>query len=187
MKEVDNIIRILEETVSAIESENYSEISNLSNQTINTASLTQDPDNISVAVVVYSLSKILENPKYRGLASWKKCCDSVMVSLKHSIKDLKNKDFESFRKDFERITKTIRQLSPKLKDYIQEVFRRSKINKASRIYEHGISMEQTAKLLGVTMFELAEYAGTRKEIPEAPEAKTLNPSSRVKLAMRMFE
>ena len=52
MKEHDNILRILEETHKAIEAEDFAEVKNLSDQTINTASLTQDPDNIAVAVIV---------------------------------------------------------------------------------------------------------------------------------------
>jgi hypothetical protein len=41
-------------------------------------------------------------------------------------------------------------------------------------------------LLGITMFELADYAG-QTDISEAPESKTLNIKSRIKLAMEMFE
>lgn len=186
MKERDNILRILNETKKAIEKEDYAEIKNLSGQTINIASLTQDPDNIVVSVIIYSLSKILENPKNRELKGWKNFYKTMKESLDHSIKDIKSNNLKDFRKDFEKIRKNIRILSGKLKDYIKEVFRKAEINKASKIYEHGISMEQTAKLLGITMFELANYAGT-KNIPDIPENKTMNPKSRIKLAESMFE
>jgi len=187
MKEVSNILRILEETKEAIGSRNYAEIKNLSNQTVNIASLTQDPDNVAVSVVVYSLSQILEKPGYRKLPGWAKFYKTILSALDHSITDLKKNDLEDFRKDFETIRQNIGKLSGKLKDYIQEVFRKAQISKASKIYEHGISMEQTAKLLGITMYELAEYAGTKTEIPDAPESKTMNPNLRIKLAMGLFE
>ena len=77
------------------------------------------------------------------------------------------------------------KLSGKLRKYIGEVFRKASINKASRIYEHGISMEKTAKLLGVTLFELAEYAGQGK-YADVPETKTTDVNSRIKIAMEMF-
>jgi hypothetical protein len=77
-------------------------------------------------------------------------------------------------------------LSGNLKKYIQDVFRKASINEASKIYEHGISMEKTAKLLGITMFELAGYAG-QTGISDVPESKTLDVRSRIKLAMEMFE
>ena len=186
MHEVDNILRILEETRKAIEIENFAEIKALSNQTINTASLTQDPDNVAVAVIVYSLSKILERPKYRELPGWNSFYKIIIDSLNNSIKYLNKDDLVNFRKSFERIRQVINKLSGKLKDYIHEVLRKAEINKASKIYEHGISMEQTAKLLGITMFELANYVG-QTDVGEILENQTIDVTSRIKLAEEMFE
>ena len=186
MHETDNILRILEETKKAIEEKDYSKIKNLSNQTINTASLTQDPDNIAVAVVVYSLNKILEREHYKQYPEWEKIHKTIIYSLECSIEDLEKNDLKDFRKDFENIRLCIKKISGRLKEYIQEVFRKAQINKASRIYEHGISMEQTAKLLGITMFELADYAG-RTGISDVPENKTLDTKSRIKLAEEIFK
>ncbi len=185
MRETDNILRILEETKQAIEEKNYAKISYLSNQTINTASLTQDPDNIAVAVAVYSLSKIFEREHYKKYPDWEKIYKIIIYSLECSIEDLEKNDLKEFRKDFENIRACIKKISGKLREYIQEVFRKARINKASRIYEHGISMEQTAKLLGITMFELADYVG-KTGISDVPESKTLDTRSRIKLAEEIF-
>ena len=130
MNEIDNILRILVETKKAIETGNYSEIKNLSNQTINTASLTQDPDNINVAVAVYSLDKIFEREHYKKYPDWKKLSKTIISSLECSIEDLEKNDLKDFRKDFENIRLCINKISGKLKEYIQEVFRKAKINKA---------------------------------------------------------
>ena len=186
MKEEENILRILKEAKRAIKKNNPSLIRELSNQTINTASLTQDPDNIAVAVIIYSLSKIFEREDYRSLPGWNGFYNIVINSLEHSIKDIEIGDEKDFRKDFESIRKAISKLSGKLKKYIEEVFRMAEINKASRIYEHGISMEQTARLLGITMFELADYAG-KTGISNVPTAKTMDVKSRIKIAMGLFE
>ena len=80
----------------------------------------------------------------------------------------------------------IEHLSGRLKDYIQDVFRKASINRASKIYEHGISMEKTASLLGITLFELASYAG-QKEEAELPQTKTIDVKARIKLAEDFFE
>jgi hypothetical protein len=77
-------------------------------------------------------------------------------------------------------------LSGKLKRYVQDVFQRARVNKASRIYEHGISMEKTANLLGVTLYELAEYAG-KTGISDVPLGKTLNVKARIKILTEMFK
>jgi len=58
MEEADNIVRILEETQDAIEKEDSFKLKRLSDETIHAATIYQDPDNIIVAVLVYSLGKI---------------------------------------------------------------------------------------------------------------------------------
>jgi len=187
MKEVENILWIFRETLDAIKKGDSSRIKNLSNHTINTASLTQDPDNIVVAVIVYSLSKIIEREDYRKLPGWNKFYKKYIVFIGQIIKALKKNDEKKVKENLRKIRTAISKLSGKLKDYIRDTFRKAQINKASKIYEHGISMEQTAKLLGITMYELAGYAGQKESIGGVPIAKTLDVKSRIKLAMEMFE
>jgi hypothetical protein len=186
MKEEDNVLRILKETRAAIEKNDSFELKDLSNQTINTSSLTQDSDNIAVAVIVYSLSKIIERQDYRGLPGWNVFYKKILLFLDKSIEDIKKKNYEKFREDFKTIRGSIDNLSGKLKKYIKEVLRGAEVSKASRIYEHGVSMEQTANLLGVTLYELADYVG-KTGISDVPENKTMGTKERIKLAMEMFE
>lgn len=186
MKEEGNVLRILKETKSALERNDSFTLRSLSNQTINTSSLTQDLDNIAVAVIVYSLSKIIERQDYRSLPGWKKFYSNVILYLDKSIEDIESQDFGRFREDFKMIRASIENISGKLKKYVKELFRNAEISKASRIYEHGISMEQTANLLGISLYELAEYAG-KTGISDVPESKTMNTKERIKLAVEMFQ
>lgn len=185
MQEKENVLRIFEETKEAIERNDSAKIKSLSNQTINTASLTHDPDNIAVAVIVYSLSKILEREDYKKLSGWNSFYRVYVNSINKIITGLKRNDEIKVRENLKLIRGAIGKLSGRLKMYIQDIFRKAKINKASKIYEHGISMEKTAKLLGVTMFDLAGYAG-QSMAPEMPEVKTMGAGSRIKMAMEMF-
>lgn len=185
MQERENILRIFQETKEAVKNGDASQIKVLSTNTTNVASLTQDPDNIAVAVVVYSLSKIIERENYKSLPGWAPFYKAYLTSIDKIISDIKKNNDDAFRADIETIRSSIGKLSGKLKDYIQDVFRKASINKASKIYEHGISMEKTAHLLGVSMFELASYAG-QKEVADVPEAKTVGVKERIKLAMGFF-
>src|SRR4030043_121646 len=115
MQEPDNVLRILKETKAALERNDSFSIRSLSNQTINTASLAQDPDNIAVAVIVYSLSKIVERLDYRHLPGWKKFYSNVLLYLDKSIKDIEKKEYKKFRDDFKMIRGSIENLSGKLK------------------------------------------------------------------------
>lgn len=186
MKEEDNVLRILKETRIAIEKNDSFILKSLSNQTVNTSSLTQDSDNIAVAVIVYSLSKIIERQDYKQLPGWNVFYKKVLLFLDKSIEDIEKKQYDKFREDFKAIRGSIDNLSGKLKKYIKEVLRSAEINKASRLYEHGISMEQTASLLGITLYELADYVG-KTGIPDVPENKTMGTKERIKLATEMFE
>jgi len=186
MEEVAHILSILKEVRVAVDANDVVTIRNLSNQTINTASLTQDPDNIAVAVIAYSLSKILEREDYRKLEGWDVFYKILKDSLNKAIADIEKKDFDKFRKDFEMIRKAINKISGKLKKYVEEVFRSAEINKASRIHEHGLSMEQTANLLGITLYELADYVGNTG-ISEVKENKTISSKERIKIAEDFFK
>ncbi len=159
MQEKENIIAILENAKNAMERRDAFLMRKLSDRTIHSSSIYGDPDNVGVAVIVYALSKIIERGKYASYKSWPSFLKACLNGLTASIDAIKRDDIDDFRNSITDINKAISRISGHLRDYIEDVFRKASINKASRIYEHGISMKQTADLLGITVFELAEYAG----------------------------
>ena len=181
-----HIFGVLKNVLKALEQKDYVEVKNSSNKIIHTSSISQDPDVISVAVIIYALSKLIERETYKTYKEWPKFFKDYVDGIRNIIKALQKEDIEEFRNQVHVVRKTIEELSGNLKVYIQDVFRKAEINKASKIYEHGISMEQTAKLLGISMFELAGYAG-QTGISDVPESKTLEVKNRIKLAMEFFE
>ena len=185
MKEVENVTRVLEQTLYAIENDNALPLKELSDQTIHSAT-TGDEDNIMVAVLVYSLGKILSRQDYRSMKGWEGFHRIVTSSLKCSINDLKNNNEDKFRKDFAMIKKAINKISGKLKKYIEEVFKKAEITKASRIYEHGISAGKTAKMLGITLYDLQNYTG-QTGISEVGLNQTINEKNRIKMLEELFK
>ena len=184
MQEVENILRIFEETNEAVTKNDTFKLKQLSDQTNNTASRTHDPDNITVAVIVYSIGKILERAEYRSYPEWKKFYKNILIYIDKEIAALKKKDEKEISATLGMMRGEIENISGKLKVYIQDVFRKAQINKASKIYEHGISLEKTAKLLGITMFELAGYTG-QKEL-DSPKLEGTNIKQRIKIAEDIF-
>ena len=186
MEEVSNILRILRETEQAVKEENTVLLKELSNQTVHTASIQQDADNIMVAVIVYSLSKIIERKQYQEYKNWPKFFNKFLLCVKKAREGLEKNNIEEFREQVKCIREEINSLSGNLKSNIQDVFRKASINKASKIYEHGISMEQTAKLLGITIWDLAEYAG-QSGIGDVNLNISMPVKKRIKNAMEIFE
>jgi len=186
MEEKENILKILEKTKKAVREKNIVLLKQLSDKTIHTASISQDSDNIAVAVIVYSLSKLIERKKYREFKGWHSFFKKYVASIDKAIRAIKKEDVDEFRENIASIRSEINYLSGHLKKYIKDVFRKASINKASRIYEHGISMEQTAKLLGISIWELAEYAG-QTGIADVNLSITMDIKKRVKIAEDMFK
>lgn len=185
MKEIDNVLRIFEEAKVAIKNRDAVALKSLSNQTIHTASTTQDPDNVAVAVIVYSLSKIIERRDYEKFEG-KGFFNVIIDSINNSTNAIKKGEEKRIKESLKLVRRAISKVSGKMKSYIQDVFRKAQINKASKIYEHGISMEKTASMLGITMFELAGYVGQKPEITEVPLIKTKATKDRLKSAMELF-
>lgn len=186
MQEKENILKILEGTKASIQKGDTVTIKNLSNQTTNTAALTHDSDNIAIAVIIYSISKLLEREGYKKLSGWNEFYNTIFKGIDNIITSIKSNDEAKIKESLDCLRNSLVKVSGSLKKQIQDVFRKASINKASKLYEHGISMEKTAKLLGITMFELANYAGQKQEISEAPIVRGIDVKSRIKLAMDMF-
>ena len=185
MEERGHILNVLEETKAALKRDDYLKIKNLSNRVLHVSSIEQDPDIISVAVVLYSLSKLIERENYQTYKNWPKFYKNYIEGLNRLTDSLKRNDINKFRKDMDFIRNIIQRLSGNLKIYISDVFRKARINKASRIYEHGISMEKTAKILGISIWELAEYAG-QSGIADVNLSVTLPVKERIKIAEEIF-
>ena len=185
MEERGHVLKVLKEVKLALREQKYIEIKNLSNEITHQASIHQDPDLISVAVIIYSLSKLLERKNYKEQKNWERFYREYIQGIENLIKNLEKDDINGFRNQVNLIRKLIQGLSGKLKIYIQDIFRNAKINKASRIYEHGISMQKTAKILGVSVWELSEYAG-KTGIGNVNLGITMPIQQRVKLAEEIF-
>ena len=186
VEEPKHVLNVLQETKEAVAKEDTLKLKELSNQTIHSASIKQDVDSIMLAVIIYSLSKFLERINYKQYPGWNKFFNSFIRHIDFSINALEQDNEERFRKELKGMRRHISSLTGDFKRNIQDVFRKASINKASRIYEHGISMETTSRLLGISIWELAEYAG-QTGIGDVNLSVTMPEKKRIKLAEDIFK
>ena len=186
MKEVKNVLRIFREAKTAIEAGDSLEVKKLSGQTIHTAAISQDGDNVIVAVLIYSLAKIIEREHYREMRGWKKFYADLLKGLDCAIGALEKGKIEEYRDCVGGIRDAMNHISGDLRDYIRDVFRKAKVNKAFKIYEHGLSSGQTAKLLDVSLWELSGYIG-QSSISEAKVSMSMPVKERLKIVEGMFK
>ena len=147
-----DILKILERMLVIFRDKDYKELSGLSDNTIHNASIFQDEDSVSIAVIVYAISKIIG--RYG-----EKVVPNILPSVEIARKALANNDLAMYKKHILELLKNIADIDNKLKRYIDEVIIQAEIKKGSRLYEHGISMARAAEILGVSEWELMSYVG----------------------------
>lgn len=178
-------IEVLENAKQAFVEEDSGRLNALSDQTIHSASTEQHTDIIATAVFIYALSKILERKSKLKIKNWNEFVKKINSYLSLAITALIEGKNDIYLEHIERARKVMTSISVNLKPYIQDVFRKASINKASKIYEHGISLGQTSKLLGITEWELSEYSG-QSNLSENEYNSTLTTKKRAEMAMEFF-
>jgi hypothetical protein len=181
MKEVKKVLEILYKVRKAIDEDNSRELKYLSNHIVSSAAISQDPDNTILAVLIYSLGKIFERDHYRKMEGWEGLRSSIMKNLDLAIKSLEKGNLKNFRIYIGRLRNSINKISGNLRQYITNVFEKAKINKAFKLYEHGLSSEQTAAMFGVSLWDLAGYIG-QSTIGEASVSMSMPVADRIKIA-----
>ena len=185
MKEVENILRILREAKSLIKEDDSQKLKVLSGQTMHSATISQDADNIIVAVLIYTLGKVYEREHYRRMEGWSDFEKSLNKNLDLAIRSLEKDNIANTRIYLGRIRNSLNKISGDLGRYIKDVFRKAEINKAFKLYEHGLSTEKTAELLGVSLWDLSSYIG-QSSIGDSKIAISLPIKERVKIAEDIF-
>ena len=185
MQEHKHVAHVLEEAKKAALSGDVVALRNLSDQTIHATAIHQDTDNVLVAVLVYALSKLIERKASYSGRDFSKYLNYYFKTIDYSINCVHKDKCDLFRNRIGEIM-DVPGLESSLKKTVQDVFEKARINKASRVYEHGISMGTTAKLLGISLWDLSGYVG-QSSISEMEEANTISVKLRVKKAMEFFE
>lgn len=185
MEEKEHLIYILNKTKNGLKTDNIVELQALSDQTIHSASVEQHTDYILIAVLIYTLAKLTSRKDDLKIDNWPLIVYKINKQIDNAIESIENDNESKFTEALIRIKKILVQNSLSLKTYVNDVLRKASINKASKIYEHGISLSQTARLLDLNKWELSEYIG-QKEITEAKYNLTISIKKRVGWALKFF-
>ncbi len=181
-----DILDVFMHAEKAIMREDIRALKELSNMTIHNASIHQDNYSILTAVLVYTLAKVYERSNYEAFASWGVFCKDCSTWLAQAQHALEDHDDALFEKIIENVFTLMKKLDPKLRQSVQDVLVKARISKASRLYEHGISIGRTAELLGITEYELMEYVG-KTYIADVKENVTLGARKRLQVAREIFQ
>ena len=178
-KDAISILSQLIEILKVKEENDVADIRELSNHTIHNASVFQDEASVSIAILIYSLSKIIERKQ------WQLDYGSIASMLENAREFLENERFEEYNKAIKKLFGLISNIDSKLKLYIGEVINQAQIKKGSKLYEHGISVARAAEVLGISQWELMDYIGKTKLTEEIQDIVDL--STRIRFARSLFK
>lgn len=178
-KDIISVLTDFAEILKVKEESDVVQMKELSNHVIHNASVFQDEDSVSVAVLIYALSKIIER-KQRDLDY-----NKILGMLNSCIFSLKNNQDEEFRKSVKSIFSFVRTIDEKLKLYIHEVINQAQIKKGCKLCEHGISAARASEVLGISQWELMHYLGKTTMIDQFSEP--VNVLKRLKIARSLFQ
>jgi predicted transcriptional regulator len=182
MEEREHIASVLKQASQALKQEDVAVLKEISNQTVHCSSCFQDPGTTAMAVVIYALSKLIERKESLNIKRWSetsKKIQSYLLLAQGAVKDEKEQVFEGY---MESIRTTLTSLSINLKPYVQDILQKASVNKANKIYEHGISLGKTAQLLGLSQWDLSTYTSQRDD----PYHATIPTKKRAQIALEFF-
>jgi hypothetical protein len=185
LNERRHVINLLKKSKILAQKEKSGKIKELSDKTVHSASVYQDDISIYVAIVIYALSKIMERGEPYYKENYVSYVSYYLKLIDKLIFYLENKKEEEFKSEIKNILKS-KEISKDFKEHLSGLFSKARLNKASKIYEHGISMKKTARLMGVSLWELAEYSGG-SSLSEMEHNKTEDVKKRMKNLEEIFK
>ena len=208
----NDILAVLDSLIQHIRANDSLKIKDLSNHTIHNASIYQDEDSVSIAVLIYALSKITERetqdrdkqakdrnkqaqdrdkqaqdrdkPANQASTYPQSRAFSIIIDLLVLAKNaLQQNSLSEYRRVIEKIFKAVSSEDSRMKLFVEEVTRQARIKKGMKLYDHGISAERSAHVLGVSQWELMNYLG-KTQVSEA--GSTLDVDERLRTAKKIF-
>ena len=179
------ILDLLKKILIAITNRDSMDLRKLSNYAIKNTSLYQDKYSVQLAVICYSLSKIIERNQSSENSLVTKNYKKVENELKNSIYYLEKRNLDRYKNSINNLFEQISSLDQQLEQYIEEIIEKSKIKKSSNIYEHGISLARSAEILGISQWQLMNYIG-KTTIIDKTEQRTLSAKERLVMAKKIF-
>ncbi len=147
----EDIINVLARAKAAALNKDYTNLLQESDHIIHCSTVYQNKEAVQTAVIVYALGKIAERGQTISM--------EIVQYIQNAIDFLRADNIRGFNNEMKGLLKAIGKMDENLSKYMQHIVTEARIKKGSRIYEHGISLRQTAEIFGLSQWELMKYVG----------------------------
>lgn len=163
MRNMNNILkkdmlRILTKVIVGIKQKDTYLLSKTSNEINHSSSIFQDEDSLTIAVVVYAISKIIDRNN-------SKMDPQFEIMFRKAKQHMQTNNFDKYRDVMRGIVSKINDVDSRMKQFVLDVYNQAEIKKGSKIFSNGISLARVAELMNLSQWELMNYVG-KTNIPE---------------------
>lgn len=176
-----DIISILHRLLTILQTKEFKdvlEVKKLSDNIIHQATLEQDQDAVSTAVVVYALSKMMEHTG--NMVDYRE----FRPHVEQALGAIRRNKITEFRESIKQIYAVVAKKEAKMSRYVGEVLDHARMKKGCKFCEHGLSSAQSARLLNISQWELMQYLG-KTRFPDQ-NGKLNDVRSRLRFARGLF-
>jgi hypothetical protein len=178
------LIKILKRLKTATISGNSQSLKNIAKSALDTASIFQNKNSISVAVIAYTMVKLIDRKKIIQTNLPISVYRDIIINLEEASQNLSNCKISLYERNLRYLFKLIGKLDDQLPLYIEEVINKAKIKKGFLLHEKGISLSRAAHIMGISQWELMDYIG-KTQISENI-SKKVDIRSRLKFTKNIF-
>ncbi len=149
----------------------------ISNDAMKEAVLSGDKELANIAVLAYSLSKILSKLHFRRREEWKKFAKETEKTLYGLVGESKEGNLSGI---CDTLINLVERIDHGAGNYTRGLVFKARVKLASQAYALGLSLSSAAELTGADKYELTRYVGATK-IHDRPFVKTISPADRYKI------
>ncbi|MFH1668866.1 MAG: hypothetical protein ABIA62_02980 [Candidatus Woesearchaeota archaeon] len=174
-----DLVRILKKAQRYINSGDSNKLKSISENAIYNLTVYQDEDSLSLAVILYAISKLLERWGFDS-----EHAEQTRVLLGSAQFSVENDDPLEYREKMKNLFDFISTVEKESKIYVEKVIEKAQIKKGTSIYAQGISIARVADLFGIGQWELLSYIG-KTRIHDEPQQKS-DVAERLRFARSLF-
>ena len=170
-----NVKRLLKQSIVAIRNGDSFKLKTISNRNIHSAVVFQDEDSLTIIVVIYALSKIIDRVKNKR---------SLLFQMEKCLKFLEMDEEEAYKSKMKELISMIETEDYRLKRFATTIIERAQVKKGCIMSEHGVSLSRVSKLFGISKWEFMKYFGKTCSIEASLE--NIPTETRLKFARSLF-
>ena len=168
----------LQEVAKLFKQKRVLELRGLSNRLVREATMEENYAKAELGVIAYALHKLETKEHIAKSQKWHSVKQIISTDLNGAEYAASQNNSKMLLQKLKSIIIHIRDVDSELGNFAQNLYEKAKVKQASLAYSYGLSIAQSADLMGADKKDLQSYVGFTKMSDEDSEQKSI--SKRVK-------